>query len=72
MLYSSFLANLLVAEGFSINIIVATITTNVLNIILDWVLIYYAHMEVIGSAVATLIGYAISDIWFFCLHKSVE
>ena len=69
MLYSSFLANLLVAEGFSINIIVATITTNILNIILDWVLIYYAHMEVIGSAVATLIGYAISDIWFFVYIK---
>lgn len=35
MLYNSFLADLLVAEGFSINIIVATIATNILNIILD-------------------------------------
>ena len=35
MLYNSLLADLLVAEGFSINIIIATVVTNVLNIILD-------------------------------------
>ena len=69
MLYNSLLSGMLIAEGYSTNIIIVSIISNVINIVLDWILIYYAHMATIGSAVATLIGYAINNIWFFVYIK---
>ncbi len=68
-LYSSLLSGLLIAEGRSVNIIIAIVVSNTINIFLDWILIYYAHMAVIGSAVATLIGYVINNLWFFIYIK---
>jgi Na+-driven multidrug efflux pump len=55
-LYSQFITYLVIAEGRQTVVVVAAIFCNGLNILLDFVLIKYGKLAMIGGAVATDIG----------------
>lgn len=63
-------SNLVRCEGMSAESMVGTVLGAVVNIILDPILISAAGMGAMGAAVATVIGYACSVVYFLrILHK---
>jgi Na+-driven multidrug efflux pump len=55
-LFSQFISLLVIAEGRQTIVVFASIFCNALNILLDFVLIKYGKLAMIGGAVATDIG----------------
>jgi Na+-driven multidrug efflux pump len=55
-LYSQFISLLVIAEGRQIIVIIASTICNVINILLDLILIKYAHLTMMGGAIATDVG----------------
>lgn len=62
-------SNLLRCEGLSTYSMIGSIVGTVLNIILDPILISGLHMGAAGAAIATVIGYAVSDLYFIYIVK---
>lgn len=62
-------SNLLRCEGLSTYSMIGSIAGTVLNIILDPILISGLHMGAAGAAIATVIGYAVSDLYFIYIVK---
>ena len=65
-------SNLLRCEGMSLQSTIGSVSGTVLNIILDPILISGLHMGAAGAAVATIIGYTLTDLYFLyvVLRKS--
>lgn len=57
-------SNLLRCEGLSTQSMIGSISGTVLNIILDPILISVLDMGAAGAAIATVLGYLLSDIYF--------
>lgn len=62
-------SNLLRCEGLSTYSMIGSVAGTVLNIILDPILISGLHMGAAGAAIATVIGYAVSDLYFIYIVK---
>lgn len=63
-------SNLLRCEGLSTHSMAGSILGTVINIILDPILISEFHMGAEGAAIATVIGYMISDVYFIHIVRS--
>ena len=55
-MFSSYLSLLIISEGKQKLVVIAAIVSNLINLLLDFIFIYYAQMAMIGGAIATLIG----------------
>jgi hypothetical protein len=55
-MFSAYLSLLIISEGKQKMVVIAAIVSNLINLLLDFIFIYYAKMAMIGGAVATLIG----------------
>jgi Na+-driven multidrug efflux pump len=64
-LYSQFISLLVIAEGRQAIVVVAAILCNGINILLDWVLIKYGKLTMMGGAIATDIGWLLNTIICF-------
>lgn len=64
-MFNQFLSLLIISEGKQKMVVIAAIVCNVLNLILDFVFIYYAQWAMIGGACATLIGWIVNCGWYF-------
>lgn len=63
-------SNLVRCEGLATQSMIGSMFGTVVNIILDPILISVLHMGAFGAAIATVIGYFCSDIYFLgLLHK---
>lgn len=62
-------SNLLRCEGLSTQSMLGSIVGTVLNIILDPILISGFQMGAAGAAIATIIGYIVSDVYFIYVVK---
>lgn len=63
-------SNLIRTEGLATSSMVGTIIGSVINIILDPLFIFTLNMGAGGAALATIIGYFVSDIVFLYLTKT--
>lgn len=63
-------SNLLRCEGLSTQSMTGSILGTVINIVLDPILISECNMGAEGAAIATVIGYAITDLYFVFIVKS--
>ena len=57
--------NLLRSEGMSKESMIGSVSGSVINIILDPILIFTLNMGAAGAAIATIIGYMLTDIYCF-------
>lgn len=63
-------SNLVRCEGLASQSMLGSVFGTVVNIILDPILISVLHMGALGAAIATVIGYLCSDLYFlWLLHK---
>ncbi len=63
-------SNLVRCEGLASQSMLGSVFGTVVNIILDPILISILHMGALGAAIATVIGYLCSDLYFlWLLHK---
>ena len=63
-------SNLVRCEGLASQSMIGSVLGTVINIILDPILISVLHMGALGAAIATVIGYLCSDLYFlWLLHK---
>ena len=63
-------SNLVRCEGLASQSMIGSVFGTVINIILDPILISVLHMGALGAAIATVIGYLCSDLYFlWLLHK---
>lgn len=63
-------SNLVRCEGLASQSMLGSVFGTVINIILDPILISVLHMGALGAAIATVIGYLCSDLYFlWLLHK---
>ena len=47
---------LIISEGKQKMVVLAAVVSNIVNLLFDFVFIYYGKMAMIGGAIATLIG----------------
>lgn len=62
---NSALANLIRAEGYSVQASVGVALGGVLNIVLDPFFIFALDMEITGAAIATMLSNAVATVYFF-------
>lgn len=55
-MFSAYLSLLIISEGKQKMVVLAAVVSNVVNLLFDFVFIYYGKMAMIGGAIATLIG----------------
>ena len=55
-MFDSFFSLLIISEGRQKMVVFAAVVSNVVNLIMDFVLIYVVHLAMVGGALATLIG----------------
>ena len=55
-MYTSFLSLLIISEGKQTIVTCGAILCNLINILLDYLFIYFGKMAMIGGAIATVIG----------------
>lgn len=55
-MFDSFLSLLIISEGKQVIVVIATVVSNCVNILLDFFLIYFAKLAMIGGGLATLFG----------------
>ncbi len=68
-MYTSFLSLLIISEGKQTIVTCGAIVCNLVNILLDWVFIYFAKLAMIGGAIATVIGWGLNaGIYFLYLY----
>ncbi len=60
-------SNLVRCEGMALQSMIGNILGTVLNIILDPILIFNCNMGAKGAAVATILGYLLTDVFFLIL-----
>ncbi len=63
--FDSFLSLLIISEGKQKIVVIAAIVSNLVNLILDFILIYFAQLAMIGGACATIIGWTFNCTWYF-------
>ena len=64
-MFSAYLSLLIISEGKQKMVVIAAVVSNLLNLLLDFIFIYYARMAMIGGAIATLIGWTLNCSWYF-------
>ena len=64
-MFSAFLSLLIISEGKQKMVVIAAVVSNLLNLLLDFIFIYYAKMAMIGGAIATIIGWTFNCSWYF-------
>lgn len=68
-MYTSFLSLLIISEGKQTIVTCGAILCNLINILLDYLFIYFGKMAMIGGAIATVIGWGLNaGIYFWYLH----
>ena len=60
-------SNLLRAEGLSKESMIGTVSGAIMNIVLDPVFIFFFGLGASGAAIATVIGYVFSDVFFIVI-----
>ena len=64
-MFSSYLSLLIISECKQKMVVIAAIVSNLINLLFDFVFIYYGQMAMIGGAIATIIGWAFNCSWYF-------
>lgn len=64
-MFDSFLSLLIISEGKQVIVVIATVVSNCVNILLDFFLIYFAKLAMIGGGLATLFGWTFNCSWYF-------
>ncbi len=68
-MYTSFLSLLIISEGKQTIVTCGAILCNLLNILLDYLFIYFGKLAMIGGAIATVIGWGLNaGIYFWYLY----
>lgn len=63
-IYTQFFSLLIIAEGKQLFVVIVAIACNGLNLFLDWIFIQYAHLAMIGGAIATDIGWLFNTLLY--------
>ncbi len=68
-MYTSFLSLLIISEGKQMIVTTGAIVCNLINILLDWIFIYFCKLAMIGGAIATVIGWGLNaGLYFLYLY----
>ena len=63
-MFDSFFSLLIISEGRQKMVVFAAVVSNVVNLIMDFVLIYVVHLAIVSGALATLIGWTFNCSWY--------
>lgn len=63
-MFNQFLSLLIISEGKQKMVVIAAVVCNIVNLILDFIFIYFAKWAMIGGACATLIGWVLNTVWY--------
>lgn len=64
-MYTSFLSLLIISEGKQVMVTCGAIICNLINILLDWIFIYYGKLAMVGGSIATVIGWILNAGLYF-------
>lgn len=64
-MFSAFLSLLIISEGKQKMVVIAAVVSNLINLLFDFIFIYYGQMAMIGGAIATIIGWTFNCCWYF-------
>jgi Na+-driven multidrug efflux pump len=65
-LYSQFISLLVIAEGKKWVVVYAAIFGSGINILIDYLLIQFAHLTMVSGAIAIVFGWFINTVICFC------
>lgn len=63
-MFDLFFSILIITEGKQKMVVFAALMSNILNIFLDFIFIYFGRMAMIGGAIATVIGWSFNCAWY--------
>lgn len=63
-MFAAFLPLLIITEAKQKIVLLAAILSNLLNLLLDFIFIYYCELAMLGGAIATVIGWSFNASWY--------